>query len=135
VGLIRKVFFAATLVLTSALVLTSCPDVALAGSPASAEQGAGPAESAAPKSEAAEAWDAVKNTTNPALLEAFIQRYGTTFFAELAMARLNELKAAAAKARPSAPSLHRCGRTASANASRFTKKISQTQRDGDLMVR
>ena len=104
-GLIRKVFFAATLVLTSALVLTSCPDVALAGSPASAGQGAGPAESAAPKSEAAEAWDAVKNTTNPALLEAFIQRYGTTFFAELAMARLNELKAAAAKARPSAPSL------------------------------
>jgi hypothetical protein len=77
VGLIRKVFFAATLVLTSALVLTSCPDVALAGSPASAEQGAGPAESAAPKSEAAEAWDAVKNTTNPALLEAFLQRYGS----------------------------------------------------------
>jgi hypothetical protein len=53
--------------------------------------------SAAPKSEAAEAWDAVKDTTNPALLEAFIKRYGTTFFAEIATARLDELKATAAK--------------------------------------
>jgi hypothetical protein len=100
VGLIRKVFFAATLVLTSALVLSSRPDVALAGSAASAQQGAGPTESAAPKSEAAEAWDAVKNTTNPALLEAFINRYGTTFFAEIAKARLSELRAGAAKTLP-----------------------------------
>src|SRR5450631_2660598 len=53
--------------------------------------------SSAPKSEAAEAWDAVKDTTNPALLEAFIKRYGTTFFAEIAKARLDELKATAAK--------------------------------------
>ena len=49
------------------------------------------------KSEAAEAWDAVKDTTNPALLEAFIKRYRATFFADLAMARLGELKAAAAR--------------------------------------
>jgi hypothetical protein len=49
------------------------------------------------KSEAAEAWDAVKDTTNPALLEAFIKRYRTTFFADLATARLGELKAAAAR--------------------------------------
>lgn len=56
-------------------------------------------EATAPKSEAAEAWDAVKDTTNPALLDAFIQRYGTTFFAELARARLEELKTAAARPR------------------------------------
>jgi hypothetical protein len=59
------------------------------------------AENTAPKSEAAEAWDAVKDTTNPALLEAFITRYGATFFAEIAKARLDELKAAAT--RPSPP--------------------------------
>jgi hypothetical protein len=59
------------------------------------------AENATPKSEAAEAWDAVKDTTNPALLDAFIKRYGTTFFAEIAKTRLDELKAAAT--RPSAP--------------------------------
>jgi hypothetical protein len=57
-------------------------------------------EKATAKSEAAEAWDAVKNTTNPALLEAFIKRYGTTFFAEIAKARLDELKAAAARPAP-----------------------------------
>ena len=54
-------------------------------------------EKTAAKSEAAEAWDAVKNTTNPALLEAFIKRFGTTFFADIAKARLDELKAAATK--------------------------------------
>jgi hypothetical protein len=56
----------------------------------------------APKSEAAEAWDAIKDTTNPALLEAFIKRYGTTFFAEIAKARLDDLKTAAAKPSPPA---------------------------------
>jgi hypothetical protein len=59
---------------------------------------AGSNGSAAPKSEAAEAWDAVKDTTNPALLEAFVKRYRSTFFAVLALARLDELRAAAAKA-------------------------------------
>jgi hypothetical protein len=51
-------------------------------------------ENAPAKSEAAEAWDAVKDTTDPALLEAFIQRYGTTFFADIAKSRLDQLKAA-----------------------------------------
>lgn len=49
----------------------------------------------------AEAWDAVKDTTNPALLEAFVQRYRNTFFAVIAMARLAELReTVAAKASP-----------------------------------
>jgi hypothetical protein len=56
---------------------------------------------AARRSEAAEAWDAVKDTTSPALLEAFVKRYRNTFLAVLAMARLAELReAAAAKSSP-----------------------------------
>jgi hypothetical protein len=107
--LFRKVAlagFAALPVMTLWLVLACCPDAALAASPDSPEQGAGPSEKAGSsekavaKSEAAEAWDAIKNTTNPALLEAFIKRYGTTFFAEIAKARLAELKAAATTPSP-----------------------------------
>jgi hypothetical protein len=62
----------------------------------------GPPQGAAAKSEAAEAWDAIKDTTNPALLEAFITRYATTFFAEIAKARLDELKSKTAKPSPPA---------------------------------
>jgi uncharacterized caspase-like protein len=42
-------------------------------------------------SEAAEAWDRVKDTTNAAVLEAFIKRYRETFYAEMAKARVEEL--------------------------------------------
>lgn len=70
----------------------------------------GPSQEAAPaaKSEAAEAWDAIKFTTNQALLEAFISRYGNTFFAEIAKVRIKELKAnpsrpAAVQAFPDVP--------------------------------
>ena len=88
------------------LLAVSGPNAAHAASADSPQQSAQPSsEAAAPKSEAAEAWDAVKTTTNPALLEAFIKRYGTTFFAEMAKARLEELKAAAAKAHPRTPPL------------------------------
>jgi hypothetical protein len=95
--------FAATLVMTVmtlTLFLAPCPEAAFAASPESPQQGVRSSEGGAPKSEAAEAWDAVKNTTNPALLEAFIKRYRTTFFAEMAKARLAELKAAATKPAP-----------------------------------
>jgi hypothetical protein len=109
VGLFRKVVLAgsaALSVLTLWLVLACCPDAALAASPDSKQPSAGPSEKAGSsekavaKSEAAEAWDAVKNTTNPALLEAFITRYGTTFFADIAKARLDELKRAATRPSP-----------------------------------
>ena len=43
-------------------------------------------------SEAAEAWSATKDTVNIAVLDAFVARYGDTFFAELARARTEELK-------------------------------------------
>jgi formylglycine-generating enzyme required for sulfatase activity len=55
----------------------------------------------APPSEAAEAWDRTKDATSLSVLEAFVARYGKTFYAELARSRINELKtqqvAAAAK--------------------------------------
>jgi uncharacterized caspase-like protein len=50
--------------------------------------------------EAAQAWGATKETTNPAVLEAFIERYSTSFYANLARARLDELKDSAIKASP-----------------------------------
>lgn len=41
--------------------------------------------------EASQAWDATKETTNPVVLELFIDRFDGTYFAELARIRLNEL--------------------------------------------
>ena len=43
-------------------------------------------------SEVAEAWSATKDTTNIAVLDAFVARYRDTFYAELARARMEELK-------------------------------------------
>jgi hypothetical protein len=43
-------------------------------------------------SEAAEAWSVTKDTTNLAVLGAFVSRYRDTFYAELARARIEELK-------------------------------------------
>jgi formylglycine-generating enzyme required for sulfatase activity len=43
-------------------------------------------------SEAAEAWSAVKDATSPAALEAYIIRYKDTFYADLARARIADLK-------------------------------------------
>jgi hypothetical protein len=46
-------------------------------------------------SEAERAWAAVQNTTNQAVLEEYIKRYGGSFYATLARARLDELKKSA----------------------------------------
>jgi Caspase domain len=43
-------------------------------------------------SEAAEAWDRAKDTTDAAVLEAFIARFKDTFYANLARARFEELR-------------------------------------------
>jgi uncharacterized caspase-like protein len=58
-----------------------------------------PPFSAAPPQtdEAAQAWAATKETTNPALLKAFIQHYADSFYSNLAQARLDEMGAAVAK--------------------------------------
>jgi hypothetical protein len=53
-----------------------------------------PPSQAAPMglSEAAEAWGATKDSTSTAVLEAFTARYRDTFYAELARARIEDLK-------------------------------------------
>lgn len=43
-------------------------------------------------SEAAQAWSAAKETTSTAVLESFIRHYPDTFYADLARARLEELR-------------------------------------------
>jgi uncharacterized caspase-like protein len=43
-------------------------------------------------SEAAEAWNATKDSRNIAVLEAYVVRYKDTFYAELARARIEELR-------------------------------------------
>jgi uncharacterized caspase-like protein len=64
-------------------------DVYFAGKDAQAPE---PVPTQARLSEVAEAWDRTKDTKNIALLEAFIARYKDTFFAQLARARIDELK-------------------------------------------
>src|SRR5262245_46869955 len=58
------------------------------GKAAPSSEGAPPAR----LSDAAEAWGATKDSTNTAVLEAFIARYKDTFYAELARARIEEIK-------------------------------------------
>ena len=50
------------------------------------------ASSATSLSEAAQAWAATKDTTSQAVLEGFIHQFGNTVYANLARARLQELK-------------------------------------------
>jgi formylglycine-generating enzyme required for sulfatase activity len=54
-------------------------------------------------SEAAEAWAAAERTTSVTALEAFVARYKDTFYAELARARIAELKGQQAALSKSAP--------------------------------
>ena len=54
-------------------------------------------------SEAAEAWTATKDIANFAVLDAFILRYGDTFFAELARARMEEVRKQMATSIPPPP--------------------------------
>ena len=63
-------------------------------------------------SEAAEAWTAAERSTSVTALEAFIARYKDTFYAELARARIAELKAQQAALSKSAP--EQTGRAAGA---------------------
>jgi formylglycine-generating enzyme required for sulfatase activity len=65
-----------------------------------------PAAPAVP-SEAGEAWAATQNTTSVAVLQTFIDRFGNTFYGDMARARLEELKrhqATTLPVRPATPS-------------------------------
>jgi len=57
----------------------------------------------------AEAWRAVSTTTNAAVLEAFVRRFGDSIYGDLARARLQDVKAQETKvaaAKPDERSLH-----------------------------
>ncbi len=56
-----------------------------------------------PRDEAADAWAAAKDSTSPVVLEAFIARYASSFYAELARERLQALKSREAVAMPAPP--------------------------------
>src|SRR5262249_28844528 len=77
---------------------STLPEVYFAGQPSAAA----PA-TATKMTEAAEAWDRVKDTSNTALLEAFVARYKETFYADLARARIEELRRQVASAPAPAP--------------------------------
>ena len=59
-------------------------------------------------SEAEHAWLATKDSTSPAILQAFITHFAGTPYADLARARLNELQAAAAAEAAKAPRFLGC---------------------------
>lgn len=74
--------------------------------PASQETAGSPAATRAPpvaRDQAADAWAAAKDSTSPAVLEAYIVRFGSSFYAELARERLRSLQSKEAAAMP-APS-------------------------------
>jgi formylglycine-generating enzyme required for sulfatase activity len=67
--------------------------------------GSAPAAAPAPSNEAERAWAAVRETSSVTLLEEFIRRFGDSFYAALARARLDELKRVAAVVPPVVPSV------------------------------
>jgi peptidoglycan/xylan/chitin deacetylase (PgdA/CDA1 family)/uncharacterized caspase-like protein len=77
---------------------STLPEVYFAGQPSAAAT-----VTATKMTEAAEAWDRVKGTSNTALLETFVARYKETFYADLARARIEELRKQVASAPASAP--------------------------------
>jgi Caspase domain len=89
------------------LSFPSLPPVYLAGNPdAAASWPTAPPGLQAYLSEAAEAWDRTKDSTNIAVLEAFMSRYKNTYYAELARAQFEVAKKqqSALAREPGAPS-------------------------------
>jgi hypothetical protein len=65
-----------------------------------------PPTAASPAAEAARAWDALKETTSPDILQKFVDRYGATIYGDLARERLVAMgrdRIAAATAAPAPP--------------------------------
>jgi len=82
------------------LVLLFVASLTLAAAKSEAQVATGTPPPATQLSEAGEAWNATKDTTNIAVLEAFIERYGSSFYAVLARARIDELKAGSTSTQP-----------------------------------
>lgn len=62
-----------------------------------------PASAAPSSADIAEAWRAVSATNNPAVLEAFVRRFGDSIYGDLARARMQELKAQELKVATATP--------------------------------
>lgn len=76
----------------------AAPAQVASAAPDSSVTARAPAAVAAPSAaEVAEAWRAVAATTSPVVLDAFVRRFGDTIYGDLARARMQELKVAAAK--------------------------------------
>lgn len=88
------------------------------GPAASPRAPAGPAVNPS-SGEIAEAWRAVSTTTSPAVLEAFVRRFGDSIYGDLARARLQDLKAPETKiaSKPDERSLHPAQKAAEPAAS------------------
>jgi uncharacterized caspase-like protein len=82
-GLARRIY------LTGQAKVSQAPPATIVGSEAKVSQ---PPPATTVGTEAERAWALVKDSTNVAVLEAFVARYKDTFFADLAKARLQELK-------------------------------------------
>ena len=52
----------------------------------------GGSSAAVSNDDAARAWDAVKNSNDPAALESFLRYYGSSFYGDLARSRLADIK-------------------------------------------
>ena len=87
--------------------------------------------------EAAEVWNATKETTDIDLLEAFIARYKDTFFADLANSRINELKKRASPERSGSVPVTECDKLAAADfdeVARAKPVYFQDIRGGNALV-
>jgi hypothetical protein len=78
--------------------------------------------------DAAQAWSATKDTKNPVILEAFVQRFGTSFYANLARARLEELKVEAAKGSPQIAAIAPAQSVTLSSPNALSPKFSSPQR-------
>jgi hypothetical protein len=56
-----------------------------------------------PSSESAQAWAGIKDTTSIPVLEAFVKRFGDSFYGDLARMRIEELKKVTATTTPASP--------------------------------
>jgi uncharacterized caspase-like protein len=86
----------------AAAPVTAAPKTAVAAPPVNPNVSP-PASSTG---EAERAWAAAKDTSSPAVLQAFVKRYGKTIYGEMANARLKELQAGAPKEQAALGSSH-----------------------------
>jgi tol-pal system protein YbgF len=90
---------------------STLPEVYFAGAPnPSGYNVSAPVPARLSEAAAAEAWGAAKETNDPAVLEAFVERYKDSFYASLARSRLKELsEQKVAVATPATPVLPSAG--------------------------